>query len=190
VLQASTTTTLVVTWDNPGDYEIEVRAVSDCGTGNPSTLDVTVYPDPHVDLGNDTTILQGQTLVLDAGNPGCTYLWSTGASTQTISVNQAGTYWVTASNYCGDDSDTIEVSVETGIPSYSANFNGKIYYNGSRIIIEPKKENILDMKLSDLAGRILYEGKYRKELTPGQKGLLILMLSTDKGLFYRKIVVY
>lgn len=33
-------------------------------------------------------------ITLDAKNTGDTYLWSTGATTQTISVSSAGTYWV------------------------------------------------------------------------------------------------
>jgi len=48
---------------------------------------------PLVDLGNDTTICVGESLVLDAGNPGSTYTWSgTNAFSQTITVNQSGNY--------------------------------------------------------------------------------------------------
>src|ERR1044072_5760050 len=48
-----------------------------------------------VNLGADVSLcnLSGG-LVLDAGNPNSTYLWSTGETSQTITVNEAGTYWV------------------------------------------------------------------------------------------------
>ena len=43
-----------------------------------------------VNLGNDTTIAPGASILLDAGNTGCSYLWSTGATTQKITVDSAG----------------------------------------------------------------------------------------------------
>lgn len=50
---------------------------------------------PVVNLGNDTTICANTFLTLDAGNAGSSYLWSTGETTQTISVDFPGTYSVT-----------------------------------------------------------------------------------------------
>ncbi len=63
-----------------------------------------------VSLGNDTTICTGGNLTLDAGNAGATYVWSTGATTQTINVNTTGTYWVTATILSCSATDTIHVS--------------------------------------------------------------------------------
>ena len=39
------------------------------------------------------------------------YLWSTGDTTRIINITQAGTYWVTATNWCGTITDTIQVFV-------------------------------------------------------------------------------
>jgi len=39
------------------------------------------------------------------------YLWNTGDTTKDITITQPGTYWVTASNWCGTVTDTITVSV-------------------------------------------------------------------------------
>jgi hypothetical protein len=64
-----------------------------------------------VDLGNDTTICSGSTLTLNAGgNATTTYNWSTGATTQSINVNTAGTYHVTADDGGCQVSDTIVVA--------------------------------------------------------------------------------
>jgi gliding motility-associated-like protein len=48
---------------------------------------------PIVNLGNDSTYCSG-TLLLDAQNPGSTYLWNTGATSQTMNVTSGGTYAV------------------------------------------------------------------------------------------------
>jgi hypothetical protein len=62
------------------------------------TIDVTFNALPVVNLGNDLDICLSDTVMLDAGNVGSNYLWSTGETTQTIKVNSAGTYSVNVSN--------------------------------------------------------------------------------------------
>jgi len=51
-----------------------------------------------VDLGPDIEACEGSATILDAGNPGAIYVWSTGDDTQTISVEESGEYIVTASD--------------------------------------------------------------------------------------------
>ncbi|MFN5371580.1 MAG: hypothetical protein ACK5B6_08975, partial [Bacteroidia bacterium] len=48
-------------------------------------------------------------ITLNAQNPGATYLWSTGATTQTIDVSAPGTYSVTVTGDCGSGSSEIVV---------------------------------------------------------------------------------
>ena len=61
-------------------------------------VDVTVTPNPTVDLGNDVAICQGDSTLLDAGSGHTNYLWNTGETTQTIYADTAGTYSVTVGN--------------------------------------------------------------------------------------------
>jgi hypothetical protein len=75
------------------------------------TLDVQFIANPVVNLGNDQSICQGITVTLDAGNSGASYFWSTNASSQSISVSIAGTYYVGVSKNGCSGSDTILVSV-------------------------------------------------------------------------------
>lgn len=67
--------------------------------------------DQYVSLGPDTLrICEGcGPLDLDALNPGATYLWSTGATTRSITVSAPGTYSVTVTGSCGSGTDQIVV---------------------------------------------------------------------------------
>jgi len=74
-------------------------------------------PDPPqqaltVNLGNDSSFVEGSSIILDAENPGANYLWSTGATTQTISVDADGKYWVSVQRGEAKGSDTITIQLQ------------------------------------------------------------------------------
>ncbi len=75
------------------------------------SINITYNPPPVVNLGNDTTFCGNQALTLDAGNSGSVYTWSTGATTQTISVNTSGNYTVQVNLTGCTDQDTIVITV-------------------------------------------------------------------------------
>ncbi len=77
------------------------------------TVVVTYSTFPVVNLGADTNLCEGSTLVLDAQNPGDTYLWNDGSTNQTLSVTTTGTYQVTVKNtaQCAK-TDAINVTFE------------------------------------------------------------------------------
>ncbi|MFO7368723.1 MAG: immunoglobulin domain-containing protein [Bacteroidales bacterium] len=108
-----------VTWDNAftGVATITVQGHNACGFGPVSNpLLVTINSAPLVDLGADREICGSE--ILDAGNPGSGYLWSTGAVSQTLTVSITGSYWVrvTSGNGCIDrDTVTITVSAASSI---------------------------------------------------------------------------
>jgi len=189
-LQASDSTTLEVTWYEQGDHIIEVRAVTECGTGNPTYKDVLVFYLPFVFLGNDTSILQGQILVLDAGNPGSDYLWSTGETTQTLEITLAGTYAVNVSNLCGMDNDIIEVSVITGIkeihnPKGCLNVspeNGTLHFNSL-------PENTTNLQVFCISGRVLYNGPPVGRIKVSQPGIYLIRIITPETTCHKKVFV-
>ena len=84
-----------------------------------------VFANPSVNLGADLTICEESNYILDAANPGATYLWSTGATTQTIAVNVAGTYTVTVTTAAGcDQTDAIIITTNPKpVVSLGANVN-------------------------------------------------------------------
>jgi PKD repeat protein len=96
---------------NSGSYTIEVTDQNDCLASK--TVNVIIDQSPLVDLGGDQAFCAGATTLLDAGNPGSHYLWSTGATTQTIEISTTNEYWVevtSPSNNCMTR-DAIEVTV-------------------------------------------------------------------------------
>lgn len=99
------------TVNTPGTYHVTVTGTGGCK--GKDTINLSHYPNPVVNLGNDTSICAGQTLTLDAGNPGMSYFWSSGETTQTIVVNQTNDYSVKVTNELGCSyADTINLIVK------------------------------------------------------------------------------
>jgi hypothetical protein len=96
-------------------YEWYATVADSAITVTSPTNTFTANSNPVVTLGHDTTITCGQQVSLNAGNSGKTFLWSTGATTQSIIANTGGTYIVTVTNPVSGcfASDTIKVTVNT-----------------------------------------------------------------------------
>ncbi len=60
-------------------------------------VDVVFTAPATVDLGSDSTLCDGNTLLLDASLPGAGHLWSTGSTASTLVASGSGTYWVEVS---------------------------------------------------------------------------------------------
>lgn len=89
-----------ITVTSTGTYSVDVTDQNGC-VGSNSVL-ITVTTSDQVNLGtNQQTACQGETIVLDAGNPGNSFLWSTGATTQSINVVTDGYYSVQVTNGAG-----------------------------------------------------------------------------------------
>ena len=73
---------------------------------------------PLVNLGNDATLCQGDSLVLTANVPNGQYLWNTGVTQNTLTVKQSGSYWVKATSGGITVGDTIQV-VFNAPPSFT-----------------------------------------------------------------------
>ena len=58
------------------------------------TLEVFLSPPPVTGINWNTDICEGDSAILDALNPGASYLWSTGELSQKIVVKDSGFYWV------------------------------------------------------------------------------------------------
>jgi len=94
---------------DPGSYDVTMVSFSTEGCSDTVVKTITILPKIKVDLGNDVNVHWSQTIDLDAGNPGSTYLWSTGATTQSVTVGGSQTVWVSVVNDNCSATDTIKI---------------------------------------------------------------------------------
>jgi len=91
----------------PGTYWISVSN-DNCITNDSISVDFNELP--IVDLGADTTLCQGQTLILDASAANATFLWQDNSTNPQYSVTEPGTYSVNVEiNNC-NSTDFISVN--------------------------------------------------------------------------------
>jgi hypothetical protein len=117
---------------------------------------VTLYPQPVIHLGPaDTTVCIYDTLRLDAGNPGSTYLWDHGATTRTLYVVATGItdetqYYgvkVTTVNGCTDHASiVIHLSFNgcTGIEDPFAEGKIRMYPNPAASVLHIEAGSLKD----------------------------------------------
>lgn len=116
-----TTTSPSHPYSTPGTYTVTLIAVdsTSCIVRDTTQLTIVVLPAPSVNLGPDTVLCNLPNYVLNAQNPGMQYTWSTGATSQSITVTTPGTYIVDVSNGICSDQDTVVVSITTPPSGFS-----------------------------------------------------------------------
>ena len=208
---AGTGTTGTVFWNSSfsGLAMVKVRAVNNCTeTLWSDTLDVTVNPNPVVDLGEDVTITQLQTTTLDAGNPGASYLWSTGAMTQTITVgylgNPSDTYFVDVTmNDCnGSDTVVVNFTDPVGVQEQNGKLNVTITPNPNpgqfKLEVTAANEQSFSLTIIGILGNVIYRmqdvgfhGKYSARMdVPGlNAGVYYLLVTAGNEKVTRKMIV-
>jgi PKD repeat protein len=107
----ATTPQLTATYN--GNFGVTVTSGFGCTAS--STANVTLNGNVTPNLGPNSTFCDSTTI--DAGYPGSTYLWSTGAITQTINVTSTGTYSVivTDQNSCVGNGSVV-ITIVPGTP--------------------------------------------------------------------------
>jgi hypothetical protein len=105
----STEASPVVTPDTTTTYFLEV---SDGLFITSGSIVIMVNPLPEVNLGADTLICNGSSMILSAGEGHTSVAWSTGETGTEVTVGTAGEYWVEVFNEWGCSSrDTMVLSV-------------------------------------------------------------------------------
>ncbi|MCX6266352.1 MAG: T9SS type A sorting domain-containing protein, partial [Bacteroidetes bacterium] len=104
-------TTSSITVSESGNYQVTVTNANGCT--DTETIAITVHPLPTAVItpSGSTTFCQGGSVTLSASG-GTGYLWSTLATTSSITVTQGGNYHVTVTNESGC-SDTSIIIIDT-----------------------------------------------------------------------------
>ena len=201
-------TTYVLAAKTGGDYSVLIANPIGCSSLS-APVTVTIHPLPAVFLGNDTAVLPGTSLLLDAGSGFNSYLWSTGATSQSISVDSSGTgigvktIWVNVTDnyYCpGGDTININFTNHPGINEAFANAGMQVIPNPSDGRIELLLENIpagsYEVELFSPDGKLIYRSKHQLnnnrinlDLSHVANGVYLLKVTGNAGAVTERIII-
>jgi large repetitive protein len=118
-----------------GNYTVTVKDKNDCSTTAPAIINI-INNAPVVNLGNDVTLCEGNTLLLDATNTNATYQWQDNTTTPTYLVTAAGNYFVTVTKAGCIIKDTIVIAYNLK-PKFTLGADSRLCL-GSTLILDPK----------------------------------------------------
>ena len=96
-----------------GMYLVTLTVTDNNGnvTNTSQYVPVNATAPPQINLGADTAVCQGSSLLLSSCIPNAIYMWSNGSTEETISITDPGSYWVIATvNGTCSGTDTIHVT--------------------------------------------------------------------------------
>jgi hypothetical protein len=191
-----------------GTYTVKVTSPIGCSNIS-APFQVHIHPNPAVNLGNDTAMLPGQTVILNAGAGFNSYLWSTGATTQTINASSATVavinYWVqvTDNNGCkGGDTILIHFVNNPGLDENQTSPTIRIFPNPSDGLFVLEIQNLseaqTDLEIYGIDGKSVMKKSLSssKEVHPLQidaghldNGVYLIQVRNHLGTMVRKIVI-
>lgn len=203
-----TTQTIMATGTGVSTFWVQV--INENGCVESDTIVLNFASTPEVDLGQDTVICHNGSIELNAANVGDTYLWSTGETTQTITVNaedyEYGFYdfscEVTNADGCtGTDEITVEVKDCTGIDEFSTNDIGVFPNPGSGIFnltINASGNEPVLVRVMSVTGKVVYSNEFANvnanqalvlDLSGQAEGVYTVFVSKANTTLNRKIIL-
>ena len=181
---------------NPGVYYDYFIAAGGCD----SIVTTTVQYTYAVNLGNDIIICAGQSALLNSNVAGAVYLWSTGDTTQTVSVNTAANYWVRVTKIGCVQQDTILVTVNvcSGIDAATEQENAFTFFPNpaSNFTVIESADKIKEITLTDITGKVLLNKNYddgrnsiQFSVLPFTNGTYFLQMKTNNEVRTVKVLV-
>jgi len=95
-----------------GSYTVTVTDINGCTGSRSKTIELFASPSPAI--SGTLSFCGGTTTTLNAGTGYSSYVWSTGATTQTIVVGTVGTFSVTVTNANGCSATASATTTNTG----------------------------------------------------------------------------
>ncbi len=124
-----------ITVETAGTYWVFVKAGT-CYTSD--TININYIQEKDFMLGKDTTICQGEEIQLHSRLPNANYLWNTGSTKSSITINTTGKYWLRTKVGECEKTDTVLVKV-LPIPVVDLGADKNIC-EGDEIILDAKNE--------------------------------------------------
>jgi len=84
-----------------------------CGSDTSNSAKLSLFYGTNVNLGNDTILCQGNSVLLDASTSGATYLWNDNSSDSSLTATKSGKYWVVVTYNNCKSIDTINIIFDT-----------------------------------------------------------------------------
>lgn len=112
-----------------------VRASNNCGIQT-DTIRININPALYIlNIGADTTICNGTQITLNAYNQNFnSYLWQNGSTGTSCVASTSGYYWVSVTNNCGSQTDSIHINIENPV---SINFDSDtLLCSGQSILLD------------------------------------------------------
>jgi hypothetical protein len=178
------TTSASLTANNAGTYILNVTFSNDCVQTD--TVVVTV-PTPSVNFPDSAVAFNdGTTVTIDAGAGFVNYLWSTGATTQTIAISNIGTYSVTVTDVNGCvATDSITFSFPSNLTN-ARQLDLKIYPNPAtdRLILDGLTDfSSVEIAITNALGQVVLRDKITDsfiEVAQLPKGWYQLTITQEK----------
>ncbi|MEO8378993.1 MAG: hypothetical protein ABI779_04940 [Acidobacteriota bacterium] len=172
-----------ITVNATGSYSVQVTSAAGCSATSAPTS-VTVNPAPVVTITGPTSSCASAPVLLDAGSGFASYLWSNGATSQTITVSPAATatYSVTVtdgSSCSGSDSHTVTVSANpTATISVAASVCQGSTGNAASVAIQPGATYTWSIVNGTITGGA---GTHAITFTAGASGTVDLGITINAG---------
>lgn len=159
------------------------------GCSDIDSIEVSLYPNPSINLGADTIICIGDTLTLDAGSGYASYLWSDNSNGQTLKVFAKGTYnvLVTSNQGCeGFDEIVVDTTTCTNSMDQLQLSGLKIYPVPAMEILHiewPSADQQLSITLLDLSGKVLLD----KSIEAGNNSSILSVEDLKAGIYVLRV---
>ncbi len=158
-----------ITISSPG--QVIAFVTNDCGVVS-DTIDITGLADvASLDLGQDTTLCNGESFTLTISLPDVSIAWSNGSITPNFLIDTSGLFYATIANTCGSSSDSILVTLLPDIPLLDLGIDQPLC-PGETIIINP---GIADVDY------LWHDGSGLPTFTTSVSGNIILTISNECG---------
>ena len=152
--------------------------VSNRGCSTSDNIVVAIKPSPTANLGNDTTLCEGKTLLLNAANPNSTYLWQDASKAPTFMVVSAGKYSVTVNRQDCMANASVEVKYNL-LPQFSLG-QDQLICSGATIVLAPGISNV---------GYLWQDGSVKPTYIVSKPGLYYVSVTNNCGVYKDSVVI-